>query len=80
LHNWELNGFYPHETLIGMEKSWRMKWVGHVACMGGKRHTFRLLVEKPVCKGPLRGCMCRWEDNVKMDLQEMGWEAWHEFM
>lgn len=48
LHNGELSGFYANATLIGMVKSRRTKWVGHVVRMGGKRNTFRLLVERPV--------------------------------
>jgi len=48
LHNGELSGFYVHATLIGIVKSRRTKWVGQVACMGGKRNTFRILVERPV--------------------------------
>jgi hypothetical protein len=48
LHNGELSGFYVHATLIGTVKSRRTKWFGQVVCMGGKRNTCRLLVERPV--------------------------------
>jgi len=48
LHNGELSGFYAHTALIGIVKLRRTKWVGQVVCMGGKRNTFRLLVERPV--------------------------------
>lgn len=48
LHNGELSGFYAHATLIGIVKSRRTKWVAQVVCMGGKRNTFRLLMERPV--------------------------------
>jgi len=71
LYNGELSGFYAHAALIGIVKSRRTNWVGQVVCMGGKRSTFRLLVA---------GCRCRWEDNIKMNFQEMGREARLEFM
>jgi len=45
---------------------------GHVARMGEGRGVYRVLVGKPVGKRPLGRPKLRWEDNVKMDLQEMG--------
>jgi hypothetical protein len=47
-------------------------WAGHVACMGEDRGVYRLLVEKPEGKRPLGRPRHRWEDNIKMDLQEVG--------
>ena len=55
-----------------MIKSRRMGWVGHVARMGEKRGLYRVLVEKPEGKTPLGRPGRRWEDNIKMHLQEMG--------
>ena len=49
-----------------------MTWVGHVACMGARRGIYRVLVVKPEGKRPFGRLMCRWEDNIKLDLQEMG--------
>ena len=49
-----------------------MTWVGHVACMGARRGIYRVLVVKPGGKRPFGRLMCRWEDNIKLDLQEMG--------
>jgi hypothetical protein len=49
-----------------------MRWVGHVARRGEKRNVYRLLVGKPEGKTPLRRPRCRWIDNVKMDLLEIG--------
>jgi hypothetical protein len=51
----------------------RMRWVGHVTRMGEKRGAYRLLVERPEGRRPLARPRCRWEDNIKMDLQEVGW-------
>jgi len=41
---------------------------GHVACMGGRRGAYRVMVGKPEGKRPLVRTRCRWEDNIKMDL------------
>ena len=51
-----------------MVKSRRMRWAGNVACMGEDRGVHRVLVGKPEGKRPRH----RWEDNIKMDLQEVG--------
>ena len=53
-------------------KSRRMRWAGDVARMGGDRDVHRLLVRKPEGKRPLGRPRSRWEDNIKMDLQEVG--------
>jgi hypothetical protein len=55
-----------------MVKSRRMSWEGHVARMGEERGVHRVLVGKPEGKRPLGKPRRRWEDNSKMDLQEMG--------
>jgi len=54
----------------------RMRWTGHVAHMGGRRGVYRVLVGKPEEKRPLGRPRHRWEDNIKMDLHEMGCEVW----
>jgi len=53
-------------------KSRRMRWAGHVARMGERRVVYRILVGKPEGKKPLRRHRRRWEDGIKMDLQEVG--------
>ena len=53
-----------------------MRWTGHVARMGERRGAYRVLVGKPVGKRPLGRPRCRWEDNIKMDLQEEGMVEW----
>jgi len=53
-----------------------MRWVGHVACMGERRGIYRVLVGKPEGKRPPARPRHRWEDNIKMDFQEVGWGAW----
>ena len=58
-----------------MIKSRRMRWAGHVAGMGERRIVYRVLVGKPEGKRPLWRPRRKWEDNIKMDLQEMGREG-----
>jgi hypothetical protein len=50
----------------------RMRWAGHVMQMGEKRGVCRVLVGKPEGKRPLGRPRHRWEDNIRMDLQEVG--------
>jgi hypothetical protein len=50
-----------------------MRWAEHVARMGEDRGVHGVLVGKPEGKRPLRRPRRRWEDNIKMDLQEVGW-------
>jgi hypothetical protein len=53
LHNEELHNFYSSPSIIGIIKSRRMRWAGHVARMGEKRNVHRLLVGKPEGKRPI---------------------------
>ena len=53
-------------------KSRRMRLAGHVACMGDRRGFYRVLVGKPEGNRPLGREKRRWEDNIKVDLQEVG--------
>jgi len=52
-------------------KSRRMRWVGHVALMGKRRDVYRVFVGKPEGKRPLGRPRRRWENNIKIDLQEV---------
>jgi len=61
-----------------MIKSKRIRWAGHVARMGERRGLYRVLVGKPEGNKPLGRPRHRWEDNIKMDLQEKGCGAWSE--
>ena len=49
-----------------------MKWAGHVARMRERRGVYRVLVGKPIGRRPLGRLGRRWEDNIKMDPQEVG--------
>jgi hypothetical protein len=64
---------YSSPNIIWVIKSRRMRWAGHVACMGEGRGAYRVLVGRPDGRRPLGRPRCRWEENIKMDLQEVGW-------
>jgi len=49
-----------------------MRWAGHVARIGEGRGVYRVLVGKPEGKRPLGRPRRRWENNIKMDIQEVG--------
>ena len=72
LHNEELNGLYSSPNIVRVIKSRRMIWAGHVACMQEGRGVHKVLVGKPDGKSPLGRLRRRLEDNIKMDLQEVG--------
>ena len=71
-HNEELNDLYCTPNIVRVIKSRRMRWAGHVACMGERRGVYRVWVGKPDRKRPLRRSRHRWEDNIKMELQNLG--------
>jgi hypothetical protein len=57
-------------------KSRRMKWEKNVARMGEGRGAYRVLVGRLEGRRPLGRPRRRWEDDIKMDLQEMEWGSW----
>ena len=72
LHNEELNNLYFSPNIVGVIKPRRMRWAGHVAHMGEGRGVYRVLVGKPEVRRPLGRPRRRWEDNIRMDLREVG--------
>jgi len=72
LHNEELNDLYYSHNIVQVIKSRRMKRLWHVARMGERIGMYRVLVGKPEGKRPLVKPSHRWEDNIKMDIQEVG--------
>jgi hypothetical protein len=73
LHNQELHNFYGSPCIIRIMKSKKIRWMWHVARMGENRNAYRILVGKPEGKGPLGEPRRRWENNIRMDLREIGW-------
>ncbi|KAJ4443899.1 hypothetical protein ANN_05686, partial [Periplaneta americana] len=52
-----------------------LRWAGHVARMGESRNAYRVLVGRPEGIRPLGMLKCRWEDNIKIDLREVGYDG-----
>ena len=69
--NDELNDLYSSPNIVRVIKSRRMRWVGHVARMEERRGVHKVLVGKPDGKRPLGRPRRRWENNIKMDLEEV---------
>jgi len=72
LHNEVLNDFFSSPNFVRVIKSRRMSWAGHVARMGEDSKVYRVLVGKWEGRRPLGRPRCRWVDNIRMDLQEVG--------
>ena len=70
LHNEELNDLYSSPIVVGVIKSRRMRWAGHVARIGERRGVYRVLVGKPEGERPLGRPKRRWENNIKMDIRK----------
>jgi hypothetical protein len=71
----ELHNLYLSQNIIRQIKSRRMRWAGHVAHMGEERKVYKVLVGKPEGRRPLVRPGHRWEDGIRMDLREIGWEG-----
>ena len=72
LHNEELNDLYCSPNIVRVIKSRRMRWAGHVTRVKEGRGVHKVLVGKPEGKRTLGRPRRRWEDNIKMDLEEVG--------
>ncbi|KAJ4434116.1 hypothetical protein ANN_16436, partial [Periplaneta americana] len=75
LHNTELHALYSSPDIIRNIKSRRLRWAGHVARMGESRNAYRVLVGRSEGKRPFGRPRRRWEDNIKMDLREVGYDG-----
>jgi hypothetical protein len=79
LHDEKLHNLYSSPNIIRMIKSRRMEWAGHVECMRVEEDECTWIVgEEARKKEPLERPTRRWEDNIKIDLREIGWggENW----
>jgi len=74
LHNEELCNVYGLPHFIRVIKLRGMRWAGHVARLGEVGNEYRILVGKLERKRALEGPRHRWEDNIRMNFTETGWE------
>ena len=66
---------YRSPNIVRVIKSRRLRWAGHVARMEEGRSAFKILTGKPTGKRPLGRPRRRWEDNIRMYLEEVGINA-----
>jgi hypothetical protein len=72
LYNDELHSLYSSPNIARVIKSRRMGLARHVARMSEGKGVYRVLIGRPEGKRPLGRPRRRWEDNIKIDLREMG--------
>ena len=63
---------YRSPNIVRVIKSRKLRWAGHVGRMEEVRSSFKILTGTPTGKRPLGRPKRRWEDNIRMDLEEMG--------
>ena len=72
LHNEELHILHRSPNIVRVIKSRRLRWAGHVAIKEEGRSAFKILTGKPTGKRPLGRPRRRWEDNIRIDLEDIG--------
>ena len=75
LHNEELHSLYHSSNIVRVIKSRRLRLAEHVAKMEEGRSDLKILTGKSTGKRPLERPRHRWEDNIRMDLEEIGFNA-----
>jgi hypothetical protein len=75
LQNGDLFNLNSSQNIIRVIKSRKLRWVGHEAYRKGMRNIYKILVKK--CEGnrPLERPRHRWENKIRLDLREIGWEG-----
>ena len=71
-----LRNYEPYKEYFDRIK----RWAEHVACMGDRRGAYRVVQGKSKVKTPLERPRRRWENNIKKDLQNVGWEEWTRYV
>ena len=75
LHNEELHNLYRSPNIISVIKSRKLRWAGHVARLKVGRSALKMLTGKPTGRKPLGRPRRIWEDNIRMNLEEIGINA-----
>ena len=73
LHSNDLYPLYSPSYVIRVIKSTRLRWARHTTRMGMRKGAYRVYKGKPEAQRQLVGPRLRWEDNIKMNLRELGW-------
>jgi hypothetical protein len=73
LYNQKLHDLYSSQNIFWVIKSSRIRCPRHVAHRQGRKSACRVLVGRHDGKRPLGARRLRWEDNIKIDVQEVGW-------
>ena len=68
---------YHSPNIVRVIKSTRLRWVGHVARMEEGRSAFKMLTTKPTGKSSLGRPRRRWEENIRMNLKDIGINTWN---
>jgi hypothetical protein len=77
IHNEEPQGLYLSPNNLRVIRLRRMKWAGHVACMGKKINSYGILLVIPEGKRLLERPSCTREDDIKVHLQEIHVRTWN---
>jgi hypothetical protein len=72
LHNDKLHNVYSSPNIVRVIKSRSVRWPGHMTHRGEGRGVYRVLVQRPKWKKSLGRSRLRWEDNIKVNLREIG--------
>ena len=72
LHNEELHSSYRLPYIVRLIKCRRLRWAGRVVRMEEVRSAFKILTDTPAGKRPLGKPGCRWNENIRVDLKEIG--------
>ena len=75
LHNEELHNLYRSPNIVRVIKSRRLRWARHVARIEEGRSAFKILTGKPTGKRLLGRPRRRWENNIRMDLEEIDYKS-----
>jgi hypothetical protein len=71
----QLHDLYCSPTIVPVIKSRRIRWAGHVTRLGEGRVVYRVLLGKSEGKRPVGRQRRRWENNINMDLHEVGYRG-----